>query len=304
MHSTQTPPDPVTTIPCVAGRDTDERRPGLVLTHQPLVGHIVRDALSRLPSHVERGDLLSAGLVALTMAARTWEEDRGVPFGRYAAIRIRGAVIDELRSLDWASRGVRSRARAIADARASLQSDLGRAPTTTEVESATGFSRSEIDTSASDTVRAGVLSLDTPAGADDAGAVPSSTLDPSDLLVEREALGYLEDAIEELPDRLRFVIRAYFFEQRPMADIAAVLGVTDSRISQLRSEAVRLLRAALHEPLQGAPEVAAQTFGPRVVAARQAYVASVAARSSMAQRLRHTNTLAESRPYVVLENTG
>ncbi len=294
-------PEPLGTARPVTSAEPPTR-PDLVLAHRALVGHIVRDVLSRLPSHVDRGDLLSAGLVALTMAARTWEEDRGVPFARYAAIRIRGAITDELRSLDWASRGVRSRARAIADARSSLQSHLGRTPTDDEVRATTGFSQAELEASATDMVRAGVLSLHTPAGADGAGSLPSASPDPSALLVEREALGYLQDAIEELPERLRFVVRGYFFEQRPMADLAAVLGVTESRISQLRSEAVRLLRAALHEPLHGAPEPTPQTFGPRVVAARQAYVASVAARSSLTERLRHTNALAEPRPYAPLED--
>lgn len=291
-------PQPRTASPEQQGRDE------LVLGHRPLVGHIVRETLSRLPSHVDRGDLTSAGLVALTLAAASWEADRGVPFARYAAIRIRGAITDELRSLDWASRGVRSRARAISDARAALCSSLGRGATDEEVQDATGLSAAELRASTADTARAGVLSLHTPEGEAGAGVLASSVPDPLATLVHREALGYLEDAVAELPDRLRFVVHGYFFEQRPMADLAAELGVTDSRISQLRSEAVRFLRAALHEPLHGAPDPSQPAVGSRTLATRNAYVASVAARSSLAERLRHTTSLAESRAYVELDSAS
>lgn len=291
------PPAAVSVDHAAGGGDRlDPVQEGLVLTNRALVGHIVRDVLTRLPSHVDRGDLLSAGLVALTLAAGSWQENRGVPFARYAALRIRGAVTDELRSMDWASRGVRSRARTIADARTTLRSTLGRAATDGEVQTATRFSRAELDASAADIDRAGVLSLHTPTGAERAATLPSPAPDPAELLVEREAVGYLDDAIEELPERLRLVVRGYFFDQRPMAELAAELGVTDSRISQLRAEAVRLLRAGLHEPLHGAPEPTVVTFGPRGVAARHAYVAAVAARSSATARLRHTTALAETQP--------
>lgn len=279
----------------------------LVLAHRPLVGHIVREVLSRLPAHVDRGDLLSAGLMALTVAARSCQPDRGVPFARWAAIRVRGAITDELRGLDWASRGVRSRARTIDEARSRLHTDLGRAATDLELQAATGLSAAELEASAADTARAAVLSLHTPVGDDASSTLTSAFPDPAGLLVEREALGYLDDAIEELPDRLRFVVRGYFFDQRPMAELAADLGVTDSRISQLRAEAVRLLRAGLHEPLHGTPEpttpkpstpgtTSTTTFGPRVAAARQDYIAAVAARSTATTRLRHTTTLAEPHP--------
>ena len=113
----------------------------------------------------------------------------------------------------------------------------GRAGTDAEVQAAIGFSRAELDASAADLTRAGVLSLHTPAGADSAQLLTSSAPDPAGQLVQREAVGYLDDAIEELPERLRFVVRGYFFDGRPMAELAAELGVTESRISQLRAEA-------------------------------------------------------------------
>jgi DNA-directed RNA polymerase specialized sigma subunit len=103
----------------------------LVRTHLPLVGHLVREMLVRLPAHVRRDELVSAGTLALVMSARAYDPERGVPFARFAAIRIRGALIDELRSMDWASRGVRSGARdSTGCASGSRSRSAGRPPAT------------------------------------------------------------------------------------------------------------------------------------------------------------------------------
>ncbi|WP_030177587.1 sigma factor, partial [Spirillospora albida] len=103
-----------------------------VRTHLPLVGHIVRETLMRVPAHVNRDDLTSAGLAALATAAHSYDPTRGVPFGRFAAMRIRGALIDELRGQDWASRSVPPRSRHIDNLRHQLAGELGRVPTTAE----------------------------------------------------------------------------------------------------------------------------------------------------------------------------
>jgi RNA polymerase sigma factor FliA len=266
----------------------------LVRTHLPLVGHIVRETLARVPSYVSRDDLVSAGMYALVLSARAFDAERGVPFGRFAAIRIRGALTDELRSMDWASRAVRGRARTIETVRNELAATLGRSATPEEVAHTAGLSRSEVDSADADVQRASVLSLQSLDTEDGAGLLPSPNSTPETTIMLREQIGYLRDAIAELPDRLRTVVEEYFFEQRKMADIAADFGVTESRVSQMRAEALKLLRAAvkgMDEPLPVATET------PRRQAAAQAsYCAAVAARSSLTDRLAQTTLRGEPLP--------
>ncbi|WP_230487134.1 sigma-70 family RNA polymerase sigma factor [Nocardioides anomalus] len=255
----------------------------LATTHLPLVQHLVRETMSRVPAHVDRDDLSSAGLVALVQAARAWDPERGIPFPRYAATRIRGALLDELRSVDWASRSVRRRGREIDTARSALAVRLRRVPEDTEVAAELGVALAEIQRSDDDLARASVLSLD--AGEDgtaasEALASPEPT--PDAMVEHRERLQYLEAAVVELPERLRHVVQGYFIDERPMAELAEELGVTESRISQLRAEALVLLRDALNTALD--PELVAPAERPEGVAARRrtAYFRAVADRHAAA----------------------
>lgn len=282
---------------CSAGASLGEaaRLEALVHKHLPLVGHIVRETLPRLPAHINRDDLVSAGMYALTAAARSFDDSLGAPFGAYAAIRIRGAIADELRGLDWATRGVRSRARQVDEVRNELTAALGRVPTAAEVASASGLTVRELDIVDADVVRASVVSmhaLTTEAGE---SLMPTSAMQPESLLVRREQLGYLRDAVAELPDRLRLVIEGHFFEQRLMSDMAAELGVSDSRISQLRSEGLTMLRAAM-AALDGEDDKPTEPGGRGRAASQAAYCAAVASRSTLATRLGATNERAELRP--------
>lgn len=250
----------------------------------PLVGHIVRDMASRVPAHVSREDLMSAGLFALAQAATSFDPDRGVRFTSYASTRIRGAILDELRSLDWASRSVRRKARNVQEARNTLAVTLGRVPSDAEVAESLGLGLAELAAHQDDVSRASVVSLDSfePGVADD--LVPSSGPTPVEVLEDREQLAYLHDAVEQLPERLRTVVRGYFFAERPMAEIAAELGVTESRISQLRAEAVTLLRGAIAAHLE--PALAQEQQGKGCASRRkEAYYASVAAHRSFGARL-------------------
>ena len=261
--------------------DTDE----LVRQTLPLVGHIVRDMATRVPGHVAREDLMSAGMMALAQAAAAYDPVRGVKFSSYAATRIRGAIVDELRSLDWASRSVRRRARQVDEARNTLAVTLGRVATDAEVAAALGIGTSELAAHQEDLSRASVMSLD---GFEDGAAddlLPAAGPTPLDVLEDRERLAYLHDAVDQLPERLRIVVRGYFFAERPMAEIAAELGVTDSRISQLRPEAVQLLRGALPANLD--TELHQSPANPKGCANRrkESYYASVAAHRSFASRL-------------------
>jgi RNA polymerase sigma factor for flagellar operon FliA len=265
-----------------AMRDTESD--DLVTSHLPVVTHIVRETMGRVPSHVNRDDLTSAGLAALVQASRSFDADRGVPFARYAATRVRGAILDELRGIDWASRSVRRRARDLDATRAQLAGVLGRTPTQQEVAAAAGMSAAEISRNEDDIARAQVLSLQ---GAQDASLedlLPSGGPTPEQLVEHRERLTYLIEAVAELPDRLRIVISDYFLEERPMAEIAAELGVTESRVSQMRAEALVLLRDALNHELE--PAQLPRHARPQGAAARrrEAYFAAVAARHAASVR--------------------
>jgi RNA polymerase sigma factor FliA len=273
-----------------AARQTEEQ---MVQANMPLVGHLVREMMNRLPGHVNRDDLVSAGMTALVLSARSYQDERGVPFARFAAIRIRGALLDELRSMDWASRSVRGRAREVDNVRTELTSKLGRSPRPDELAAAMGVSPAELDSIDADVQRASVLSLQGFAPETGAALLPDDSRGPEQLLLDREQIGLLHDAIAELPERLAFVVRAYFFEQRQMADIATELGVTESRISQLRAEALKILRHGLSSTEAG--EAAAQAEASSRSAAKMAtYAAAVANRSTLSARLRMSSPLGET----------
>lgn len=274
--------DPVIPSPRLA---PSAARDELITSHLPLVGHLVRETLARVPAHVSRDDLTSAGMAALVQAAGSFDAERGVVFARYAATRIRGAILDELRGIDWASRSVRRRARQLDESRAQLAAELGRVPSTAEVASALGLSVEEVVANDEDVSRATVMSLqgfgDTPVE----DLLPTVEPSPEAQLEHRERLGYLVDAVAELPERLRTVVEDYFFAERPMADIAADLGVSESRISQMRAEALVLLKGAMNAAL--APELVAPATRPQGCAARrrEAYFAAVANRRPALARL-------------------
>ena len=271
-------------LPVTPYNDVPSGSEALILVHVPLVGHIVRETMARVPSHVDRDDLSSAGLAALVQAAHSYDPDRGVPFNRYASTRIRGAILDELRSIDWASRSVRRRARELDATRARLATVLGRPATTSEVAQTAGLTLDEVLANEDDVARAQVLSLH--ASEDDAlgESLVSGTPTPEALLEHRERLTYLTEAIAELPERLRHVVEQYFLAERPMAEIAETLGVTESRVSQLRAEALVLLRDALNHALE--PDLVPAPNRPGGAAARRrdAYFAAVAARHAAGLR--------------------
>jgi RNA polymerase sigma factor for flagellar operon FliA len=263
---------------------SDNRNEELITSHMPLVGHIVRETMGRVPAHVSRDDLTSAGLAALVQAGHAFDAERGVPFARYAATRIRGAILDELRSVDWASRSVRRRARDLDETRSQLATALGRVPTHAEVASATGLSATEITANADDIARAQVLSLQASQEASLDDLLPSGGPTPHELVEHRERLGYLVHAIAELPERLRTVVQDYFLAERPMAEIAADLGVSESRVSQMRAEALVLLRDAINHELD--PELVTAPARPDGCAARrrEAYFSAVADRHAATLR--------------------
>jgi RNA polymerase sigma factor for flagellar operon FliA len=262
-------------------REVDE----LVEQNVPLVGYLVREMLARVPAHVSRDELTSAGMMALVVSAQGFDASRGVPFARFAAIRIRGALLDELRGMDWAARSVRTRAREVESVRAQLSAALGRTPRNEDIAAAMGISVADLDALQTDTARASVLSLHGFAPESGAEVLAEPSVGPEGLLLRREQLGYLHDSIAELPERLRFVVTGYFFEQRQMSDIAAELGVTESRVSQLRAEALELLRDGMNAQLEPSAPRQSPKRSRRATATRAAYYGAIAERSTLAGRL-------------------
>ena len=266
----------------------------LCRAHVPLVHFEVRSIGSRLPGHVYTDDLVSAGMAALAAAARSFDPSLGVPFGRYAVRRIRGALLDELRSADWATRSLRSKVRRRDAVHDELAADLGRRPSTGEVADALGVSVADVERLDADLHSSVVLRLDVitdSVGAD--SVLPSSSATPEATLLARERRAYLRDAIEVLPERLRVVVRGCFFEDRPMRELAAELGVTESRISQMRAEALKMLRDGLNSQLSPELVDVPVNAGGAVARRKASYYAQVAARSSFRDRLTGVRHLLE-----------
>ena len=280
------PASPTPAVPSVPFVPLSRREEEVLVTENlALVGYLVSEMIGRVPGHVSRDELTSAGLAALAFAARGFDTSRGVPFGRFASTRIRGAIIDELRSNDWASRSVRAKARQRDAATQKLAGLLGRTPTPAEVAEAMGVAVADLSAGDVDVQRAVVLSLDgffDPAAVDE--LAPVGDVSPEDHLLGNERVGYLHDAVAVLPERLRSVVTQYFFEERAMADIAADLGVSESRVSQMRSEALALLKDGLNSQLEPSL-VKAPDGGSCVTRRREAYYAALAANSDYRSRL-------------------
>lgn len=256
----------------------------LIRAHLPLVHYAVAEMAGRVPRHVGRDELVSAGMVGLAQAARAYDADRGIPFSRFASTRIRGALLDELRSRDWASRSVRAKARVVSATTERLSAELGRTPTTAEVADAMGIDASAVQAIAGDVHRAAVLNIDAlpfDGRAEEVVLVAEGT--PDEAVLADEQRSTLMAAVAALPERLRRVVVGCFFEELPMQVLAEELGVTDSRISQMRTEALALLKDGINSHLD--PELVDDgALAARVARRKQAYYAAVAEQSAARRR--------------------
>jgi RNA polymerase sigma factor FliA len=259
--------------------------------HLPLVKHIVFQVAVHFPRHVDREDLARAGALGLVEAARRYDDDRGVPFERFAAQRIRGAILDAVRAADWAPRSVRTLARRLEAAEQRLASQLGRVPNPAEMAEELGITRAELDRLQDRMFRSVVLALEHEVTDDsdedltlvDVLTDPSS-VEPLEELESRELLGYLRDAVELLPERQRLVVVGYFLEGKSSQELARFLGVTESRISQLRSEALEMLREGIESQYGAQPAVDGPANG-RVARRKAGYAQAIASASPWRDRL-------------------
>ena len=231
-------------------------RDRLILTYAPLVKYVAGRLGSGLPAHVDENDLVSYGLLGLIGAIERFDPDRDIKFETYAIARIKGSIIDELRAIDWVPRSVRSRARDIERAIGELERKLMRAPTDEEIAEKLGVTTEELDDSLSEIGRSSIAALDelwtvSSGGGggdqvalidtieDTQGPEPQSELAATEL---KEALG---EAIARLPEREKLVVTLYYYEELTLREIGEVLGVTESRVSQLHTKAILRLKARL-----------------------------------------------------------
>ena len=254
----------------------------LVTANLPLVGYHVSELLGRVPAYVSRDDLTSAGSLALVQAAQAYDAETGVPFARYAALRIRGALLDELRSMDWVSRGARQRARRVSTASDELTSKLGRTPSREELATALGTGVAEVDAARGDAERR-ILSIEAFDSAI-ADTVSEPSMGPEESLLVGEKMQHLHAAVKALPERLRYVVEELFFHDRPVAELAEELGVTQSRISQLRTEALALMKDGINASLEPTLVPAAERPDGVAERRRKAYFDLVAQQASFLAR--------------------
>ena len=233
----------------------DERaRERLVVAYSPLVKYVAGRMASGLPAHVEEADLISYGLVGLISAIERFEPEREIKFETYALPRIKGAIIDELRALDWVPRSVRSRAREIEKVNVKLEGKLQRAPTDEELAGELGISMEEFQESLVQISNSTIAALDELWSISDTSGDQVSLLDtlqdpgapdPAHVVDASELKDRVADAIARLPEREKLVIALYYYENLTLREIGEVLGVTESRISQLHTKAVLRLRSRL-----------------------------------------------------------
>jgi RNA polymerase sigma factor for flagellar operon FliA len=229
-------------------------RDRLILTYAPLVKYVAGRLGSGLPAHVDEGDLVSYGLLGLIGAIERYDPDRDVKFETYAIARIKGAIIDELRAMDWVPRSVRARAREIERAIAELEKQLLRAPTDEEIAKKVGITEDELEESLTEISRSSIAALDelwtvSSSGGDQIALIDTiedtEAPDPQSSLSQTEMKEAIGEAIARLPEREKLVVTLYYYEELTLREIGEVLGVTESRVSQLHTKAILRLKARL-----------------------------------------------------------
>jgi RNA polymerase sigma factor for flagellar operon FliA len=229
-------------------------REQLVLAYSPLVKYVAGRMSTGLPAHVEEADLISYGLLGLISAIERFDPEREIKFETFAITRIKGSIIDELRSLDWVPRSVRAKARQIEKANALLEHRLQRAPTDAEVAAELDMTIEEFQDALTRISNSSVVALDELWTLSDASGDQVSLLDtiqdpdaidPAQAMDATETKDRLADAIARLPEREKLVVALYYYENLTLREIGEVLGVTESRVSQLHTKAVLRLKSAL-----------------------------------------------------------
>ncbi len=226
----------------------------LVEQHAPLVKRIAYHLLARLPDSVQVDDLIQSGLEGLLEAANNYDPGKGASFETFAGIRIRGAMLDEMRRGDWSPRSLHRNARALATQYQALENQLGRAPSDSEVAQALDVTLDEYRAMARHALSARLFSLDEVVGGDFSGGGDGQTrgdlyadsAEGPEAQIEADSQrARLAEAIQELPERDQILLNLYYYEELNLKEIGQVLGVSESRVSQLHSQAALKLRSKL-----------------------------------------------------------
>lgn len=226
----------------------------LVLDHVGLVRAIAARLVQRVPSHVELGELVSVGMMGLVEAARRYQPALGVPFDAFARRRVHGAMVDSLRGMDWAPRSVRRMRRELDDAIGRLRHRTGREPGEREIADALGLNELEYGRMLDQVRAVDAAAVRQLQSASHEGSLLDVAIDPEEgphaRLERAELREHLAKALMQLPDRERQILSMYYEHELTLAEIGAVLGVGESRVSQLRTQAIARLRVYLRKSLQ------------------------------------------------------
>jgi RNA polymerase sigma factor for flagellar operon FliA len=235
-------------------------RDALILNYSPLVKYVAGRVAVGLPANIEQSDLISYGIFGLIDAIDKYDQERGIKFETYAISRIRGAIIDELRAIDWVPRSVRFKAREIEKAYSALENKLKRPPSDAEVAEEMGISLDELNHIYTQLSTVSLVALDELMTVDsDKGdrlslvdtLEDTKTAGPMEAFESEEMRSILTGAINRLPEREKMVVTLYYFEQLTLAQIGEIMGVTESRICQMHTKAVLALRGKISEATQG-----------------------------------------------------
>ena len=244
-------------------------RDELILEHLPQVKLIARRIHRGLPASVPLDDLISTGIVGLIAAIDRYDPNQQVKLRTYAEYKIRGAILDSLRTLDWAPRQQRKRARLIEAAIATLEQEHRRAPAEEEISRQLDLSVAEYQDWLSETHRLTLGSLESSRSQEDGSDLLRYISDsedqwPSELLERSELQRLLAEAIEKIPSIERTVLSLYFYEEMTLRDISKIVELHESRVSQLKSQAIMRLRAALNKswPQQRSPWMGTRNYSP------------------------------------------
>jgi RNA polymerase sigma factor FliA len=236
--------------------DDERARERLVVAYSPLVKYVAGRTAAGLPPHVEEADLISYGLGGLISAIERFDPSREIKFETYAITRIKGAIIDELRAMDWVPRSVRARARALERANAKLEHALHRTPSDEEMAAELEISTEELNESLLAISHSSMVALDELWSTSDSSGDQVSLMDtledpgapdPAKALDVGDLKDRIADSIAALPEREKLVIALYYYENLTLREIGEVLGVTESRVSQLHTKAVLRLRSRMQE---------------------------------------------------------
>jgi RNA polymerase sigma factor for flagellar operon FliA len=226
----------------------------LVTAHLDLVRRVAHHLAARLPASVQIEDLVQSGMVGLIEASRQFQFGQGATFATYAGIRIRGAMIDELRRSDWTPRSVHRNSRRIAEAIQQVESREGRAARDAEIAAALGTTIDDYQAMLQDSASTRILGLEDLFGEDmdPDRLLPGDDPGPSEQFERDRFRDALAQALAGLPEKERLVLSLYYDEELNLREIGAIIGVTESRVSQIRSQALHRLRVRLSDWIQEA----------------------------------------------------